>query len=171
MFQVLDKSPFILKTKSTGQTVHNISHIKYSPFQSLLPAFLLNGFETVELFRQLDEDDLDHLGILDPEDRAKVLTAVKLLPDEEEEERGVQLAESESGFLCICVTWSQVNVLCVIRHKLAHALSATSDHGSPIRPCWPNQMNDMNAVITHFNKELWRAGVVIVVKGKYVTLL
>jgi hypothetical protein len=46
----------------------------------LLPKFLLNGFETVELFRQLDAADLDQLEIRDPEQRAAVLAAVHLLP-------------------------------------------------------------------------------------------
>jgi hypothetical protein len=40
-----------------------------------------NGFETLELFKQLDEADMKTLGITDPTEQAKLLTAVTLLPD------------------------------------------------------------------------------------------
>ena len=56
--------------------------------QSLLPKFLLNGYETVELFCQLDEGDLDQLEILDPEHRATILTAVTLIRTQEDNTKG-----------------------------------------------------------------------------------
>lgn len=40
---------------------------------------LLNGYETLDLLIELDEDDLDSLQITDQEDRAKIITAVKML--------------------------------------------------------------------------------------------
>lgn len=43
--------------------------------------FVLNGYEDVELFQDLESQDLDYLGIRDPEHRAKILTAVQLLHD------------------------------------------------------------------------------------------
>lgn len=42
---------------------------------------MLNGYEDVELFQDLESQDLDFLGITDPEHRAKILTAVQLLHD------------------------------------------------------------------------------------------
>jgi hypothetical protein len=43
--------------------------------------FVLNGYEDLELFKELEEADLDFLGISHPEHRAKILTAVQLLHD------------------------------------------------------------------------------------------
>lgn len=43
--------------------------------------FVLNGYEDVELFQDLESQDLDYLNIRDPEHRAKILTAVQLLHD------------------------------------------------------------------------------------------
>jgi hypothetical protein len=40
-----------------------------------------NGFDTLEIFSEIDEGDLTTLGILQPEQRAKVLTAAELLLD------------------------------------------------------------------------------------------
>ncbi|XP_034114079.1 uncharacterized protein LOC117574355 isoform X5 [Drosophila albomicans] len=43
--------------------------------------FVLNGYEDLELFKELEPADLDYLGILSQEHRAKLLTAVQLLHD------------------------------------------------------------------------------------------
>ena len=50
-------------------------------FQHLLPIFVANGFETLDLFSQLDTQDLDDLGITSAEERCKILTAAELLLD------------------------------------------------------------------------------------------
>lgn len=49
--------------------------------QEHIPVFVLNGYEDLELFRELESADLDYLRILQPEHRAKILTAVQLLND------------------------------------------------------------------------------------------
>ncbi|XP_046392238.1 uncharacterized protein LOC124160425 [Ischnura elegans] len=46
-----------------------------------ISVFVLNGYEDLELFKDLEEEDLDYLGICDAEHRAKILTAVELLHD------------------------------------------------------------------------------------------
>ncbi|XP_055716043.1 uncharacterized protein LOC129809922 isoform X2 [Phlebotomus papatasi] len=43
--------------------------------------FVLNGYEDLELFKELEPADLDYLGILNNDHRAKLLTAVQLLHD------------------------------------------------------------------------------------------
>ncbi|XP_022293700.2 SAM and SH3 domain-containing protein 1-like isoform X5 [Crassostrea virginica] len=48
--------------------------------------FLENGFEHLESFADLNESDLDALGIMDPQQRAKLLTAAELLCSAEEDE-------------------------------------------------------------------------------------
>lgn len=49
--------------------------------QEHIPVFVLNGYEDLELFRELEAADLDYLRIHQPEHRAKILTAVQLLHD------------------------------------------------------------------------------------------
>ncbi|XP_067214353.1 SAM and SH3 domain-containing protein 1 isoform X6 [Linepithema humile] len=49
--------------------------------QEHIPVFVLNGYEDLELFRELEAADLDYLRIEQPEHRAKILTAVQLLHD------------------------------------------------------------------------------------------
>lgn len=49
--------------------------------QEYISVFLLNGYEDLELFRELEPADLDYLRIQHPEHRAKILTAVQLLHD------------------------------------------------------------------------------------------
>ena len=45
----------------------------------------MHGYQSLELFAELEEEDLDELGITQPEDRAKILTAAQLLLDYEGE--------------------------------------------------------------------------------------
>ena len=42
---------------------------------------MLNGYEELENFHDLDESELDYLGITEPAQRAKILTAVELMQD------------------------------------------------------------------------------------------
>lgn len=44
-----------------------------------MPTFLFNGYEDLDTFKLLEEEDLDELNIRDPQHRAVLLTAVELL--------------------------------------------------------------------------------------------
>ncbi|XP_060609514.2 SAM and SH3 domain-containing protein 1 isoform X1 [Anolis sagrei] len=46
-----------------------------------MPTFLFNGYEDLDTFKLLEEEDLDELNICDPEHRAVLLTAVELLQE------------------------------------------------------------------------------------------
>ncbi|CAK6446669.1 unnamed protein product [Pipistrellus nathusii] len=46
-----------------------------------MPTFLFNGYEDLDTFKLLEEEDLDELNIKDPEHRAVLLTAVELLQE------------------------------------------------------------------------------------------
>lgn len=46
-----------------------------------LPTFLFNGYEDLDTFKLLEEEDLDELNIRDPQHRAVLLTAVELLQE------------------------------------------------------------------------------------------
>ncbi|KAG0722009.1 SAM and SH3 domain-containing protein 1 [Chionoecetes opilio] len=51
----------------------------------LIQVFMLNGYEDLEHFRDMEKADLDCLGITDPETCAKLLTAVALIHDVDSE--------------------------------------------------------------------------------------
>lgn len=54
----------------------------FFPFvQEHMPTFLFNGYEDLDTFKLLEEEDLDELNIRDPEHRAVLLTAVELLQE------------------------------------------------------------------------------------------
>lgn len=46
-----------------------------------MPTFLFNGYEDLDTFKLLEEEDLDELNIRDPQQRAVLLTAVELLQE------------------------------------------------------------------------------------------
>jgi len=50
-----------------------------------MPTFLFNGYEDLDTFKLLEEDDLDELNIKDPQHRAVLMTAVELLQDYDSE--------------------------------------------------------------------------------------
>ncbi|TDG52254.1 hypothetical protein AWZ03_001084 [Drosophila navojoa] len=58
--------------------------------------FVLNGYEDLELFKELEPADLDYLGILNQEHRAKLLTAVQLLHDIECSDMDIAGSSSEN---------------------------------------------------------------------------
>lgn len=49
--------------------------------QEHISVFVLNGYEDLELFKEIEPSDLDYLGIVNTEHRAKILTAVQFLHD------------------------------------------------------------------------------------------
>lgn len=49
--------------------------------QQYISVFMLNGYENLELFQDIEEEDLDYLGIIEREHRAKLITAAELLHD------------------------------------------------------------------------------------------
>ncbi|XP_015172618.1 PREDICTED: uncharacterized protein LOC107064441 isoform X2 [Polistes dominula] len=64
--------------------------------QEHISVFVLNGYEDLELFREIEPADLDYLSIHQPEHRAKILTAVQLLHDLQSGSEG-DLASSSEG--------------------------------------------------------------------------
>lgn len=53
-----------------------------------MPTFLFNGYEDLDTFKLLEEEDLDELNIRDPQHRAVLLTAVELLQEYDSEFTG-----------------------------------------------------------------------------------
>ncbi|KAJ8972936.1 hypothetical protein NQ317_006123 [Molorchus minor] len=49
--------------------------------QEYISVFILNGYEDLELFKEIEPSDLDYLGIVNADHRAKILTAVQFLHD------------------------------------------------------------------------------------------
>lgn len=67
-----------------------------------LPVFVLNGYENLTLFKDLDDEELDYLGISDNNQREKLLAIAELLfPDDTKEDHESDNSSddsSESGF-------------------------------------------------------------------------
>lgn len=49
--------------------------------QEHMSLFVLNGYEDLDSFCEIREEDLDYLGLTDPEHRAKILAAVQVLQE------------------------------------------------------------------------------------------
>ncbi|XP_028981550.2 SAM and SH3 domain-containing protein 1 isoform X2 [Esox lucius] len=67
-----------------------------------LPTFLFNGYEDLDTFKLLEEEDLDELNIRDPQHRAVLLTAVELLQEYDgssDPDRAGQSGESQEKLL------------------------------------------------------------------------
>ncbi|XP_047466600.1 SAM and SH3 domain-containing protein 1-like isoform X2 [Mugil cephalus] len=67
-----------------------------------LPTFLFNGYEDLDTFKLLEEEDLDELSIKDPQHRAVLLTAVELLQEYDgssDPERSTQSGGSQEKLL------------------------------------------------------------------------
>ncbi|XP_069462767.1 SAM and SH3 domain-containing protein 1 isoform X2 [Ambystoma mexicanum] len=69
-----------------------------------MPTFLFNGYEDLDTFKLLEEEDLDELNIQDPRHRAVLLTAVELLQEYDSnsdqtgsQEKLLQDGQSSSG--------------------------------------------------------------------------
>ncbi|XP_031703174.1 SAM and SH3 domain-containing protein 1 isoform X2 [Anarrhichthys ocellatus] len=72
-----------------------------------LPTFLFNGYEDLDTFKLLEEEDLDELNIRDAQHRAVLLTAVELLQEYDggsgssDPERGSQSGGSQEKLLLL----------------------------------------------------------------------
>uniref|UniRef100_A0A8C1M496 Sterile alpha motif domain-containing protein 5-like n=1 Tax=Cyprinus carpio TaxID=7962 RepID=A0A8C1M496_CYPCA len=67
-----------------------------------MPTFLFNGYEDLDTFKLLEEEDLNELNIKDPQHRAVLMTAVELLQDYDsssDPERSA-LSGSQEKLLC-----------------------------------------------------------------------
>uniref|UniRef100_A0A8C1M821 Sterile alpha motif domain-containing protein 5-like n=1 Tax=Cyprinus carpio TaxID=7962 RepID=A0A8C1M821_CYPCA len=61
-----------------------------------MPTFLFNGYEDLDTFKLLEEEDLNELNIKDPQHRAVLMTAVELLQDYDSN----ALSGSQEKLLC-----------------------------------------------------------------------
>lgn len=59
-----------------------------------MPTFLFNGYEDLDTFKLLEEEDLDELNIRDPQHRAVLLTAVELLQEYDSKWKSSQTGRS-----------------------------------------------------------------------------
>ena len=66
------------------------------PSQEHMPTFLFNGYEDLDTFKLLEEEDLDELNIRDPEHRAVLLTAVELLQEYDSKSLTAQMCSVRS---------------------------------------------------------------------------
>lgn len=64
------------------------------PPQEHTSTLLLNGYQTLEDFKELRETHLNELNITDPQHRAKLLTAAELLLDYDSKSRGEEAGDT-----------------------------------------------------------------------------
>lgn len=67
--------------REPGEPPEPCSPLPTPPTQEHTPTLLLNGYQTLEDFKELRETHLNELHITDPQHRAKLLTAAELLLD------------------------------------------------------------------------------------------
>ncbi|KAJ8917209.1 hypothetical protein NQ315_012701, partial [Exocentrus adspersus] len=65
--------------------------------QEYISVLILNGYEDLELFKEIEPSDLDYLGIINMDHRAKILTAVQLLHDLDSGSEGDIAGSSSEG--------------------------------------------------------------------------
>ena len=75
---------FISRKMRRSKHPESISEVmKILDMTEYLPVFVLNGYEDLTLFKDLDEDELDYLGISEAKQRQKLIDMANLLfPDE-----------------------------------------------------------------------------------------
>lgn len=61
------------RPSSVEELLHRINLPEY------VSVFIMNGYEDIELFKEIEPSDLDYLGIMVADHRATILTAVQLL--------------------------------------------------------------------------------------------
>lgn len=64
-----------------GAAWGRVRALRHACLQEHLPTFLFNGYEDLDTFKLLEEEDLDELDIRDAQHRAVLLTAVELLQE------------------------------------------------------------------------------------------
>ena len=61
-----------------------------------LPVFALNGYEDLTLFKDLDDEELDYLGITNEYQREKLVAMAELLYPVDAKENGERDADNQS---------------------------------------------------------------------------
>jgi len=75
------RSRSLRRVKRKPGTVAEVMRVLH--MEQHLPVFVLNGYEDLTLFKDLDDEELDYLGITDEEQREKLIAMAELLfPDD-----------------------------------------------------------------------------------------
>uniref|UniRef100_A0AAY4EDR2 SAM and SH3 domain containing 1a n=1 Tax=Denticeps clupeoides TaxID=299321 RepID=A0AAY4EDR2_9TELE len=76
------KRPAHHKRKSRmAKSSHSQELLERINLKEYMPTFLFNGYEDLDTFKLLEEEDLDELNIRDPQHRAVLLSAVEMLQE------------------------------------------------------------------------------------------
>ncbi|XP_022919887.2 uncharacterized protein [Onthophagus taurus] len=90
-----DNVKWHLNIKSKPASVEDL--LQKINLQEHISVFVLNGYEDLELFKEIEPSDLDYLGIVNTEHRVKILTAVQLLHDLDSGSEGDIAGSSSEG--------------------------------------------------------------------------
>ena len=87
------KSRSLRKIKRKPGTVAEVMRVLN--MEEHLPVFVLNGYEDLTLFKDLDDEELDYLGISDRKQRDKLIAIAELLFTDDDGKRDDDSAESD----------------------------------------------------------------------------
>ncbi|XP_045721675.1 SAM and SH3 domain-containing protein 1 isoform X8 [Mirounga angustirostris] len=110
-----------------------------------MPTFLFNGYEDLDTFKLLEEEDLDELNIRDPEHRAVLLTAVELLQEYDSN-------SDQSGSQEKLLVDSQGLSGCSPRDSGCYESSENLEHGKSRKPGLLSVKSSAESSLKSFNR-------------------
>ncbi|KAG8445147.1 hypothetical protein GDO86_000207 [Hymenochirus boettgeri] len=116
-----------------------------------MPTFLFNGYEDLDTFKLLEEEDLDELNIQNPEHKAVLLTAIELLQeyDSNSDHSGSQeklLAEGERTSGCSPRDSGCFESSDTLENGKSQKISSAPHDSSSSRDCSKIQLTDQSTV-------------------------
>ena len=82
------------RTKRKPETLAEVMKVLH--MEEHLPVFVLNGYENLTLFKDLDDEELDYLGITNEYQREKLVAMAELLYPVDAKKDGERDADNES---------------------------------------------------------------------------
>ena len=87
---------FISRKMRRSKHPESISEVmKILDMTEYLPVFVLNGYEDLTLFKDLDEDELDYLGISEAKQRQKLIDMANLLFPDEKHQNNLETSDDD----------------------------------------------------------------------------
>ena len=87
---------FLSRKMRRSKHPESISEVmKILDMTEYLPVFVLNGYEDLTLFKDLDEDELDYLGISETKQRQKLIDMANLLFPDEKQQNNLESSDDD----------------------------------------------------------------------------
>ena len=87
---------FLSRKMRRSKHPESISEVmKILDMTEYLPVFVLNGYEDLTLFKDLDEDELDYLGFSEAKQRQKLIDMANLLFPDEKQQNNLESSDDD----------------------------------------------------------------------------